>query len=63
MWRKLDLKIEEGGDATIPDASAIVKNSEIHPVQQHHGSLYVDNDVRKRLRLELTRTEAATRIR
>ena len=58
MWRKLELVIEEGGDATVPDSSAIVKNSEIHPVQQHHGSLYVDNDVRKRLRLELTRSAA-----
>jgi hypothetical protein len=29
--------------------------AEVHPVRQHHGALYTDNDVRKRLKLELTR--------
>jgi hypothetical protein len=31
----------------------VLAGSEIHPVQQHHGSLYVDSDVKMRLRLEL----------
>jgi pSer/pThr/pTyr-binding forkhead associated (FHA) protein len=52
-WDKVDLVNELSGDNTIPDASTILAGSEIHPVQQYHGSLFVDNDVRMRLRLEL----------
>ncbi|MEW5718713.1 MAG: FHA domain-containing protein [Chloroflexota bacterium] len=54
-WEKVDFAIEPGGDTTVPETSAVVEGSEIHPVQQYHGSLYVDNDVRMRLKLELTR--------
>ena len=42
------------GDSEIPESSAILDGSEFHPVQQFHGSLYVDNDVKMRLKLELT---------
>ncbi len=35
--------------------SAYLPGSEIHPVHQHHGSLFVDNDVKMRLKLELMR--------
>ena len=49
-----DLKpVRESGDDTVPESSAILEGSEIHPVQQHHGALYVDNDVKMRLKLEL----------
>jgi len=51
----VDFDVEEGGDATVPEQSAIAEGSEIHPVQQAHGSLYVDRDVKKRLKVELTR--------
>jgi hypothetical protein len=44
--------VEESGDATVPEQSAIVEGSEIHPVQQAHGTLYVDRDVKKRLKTE-----------
>lgn len=54
-WVNAEFITAEGGDDTIPDASTVVENSEIHPVEQHHGSLYVDNDVKMRLKLELTR--------
>jgi hypothetical protein len=54
-WVDAEFITAEGGDDTIPDASTVVENSEIHPVEQHHGSLYVDNDVKMRLKLELTR--------
>jgi len=37
------------------EQSAYLPGSDIHPVQQHHGTLFVDNDVRMRLKLELTR--------
>lgn len=52
---KADLVVSENGDGTIPVTSAVLKGAEIHPVRQHHGSLYVDKDVRMRLKLELTR--------
>jgi hypothetical protein len=51
----VDFDVKEGRDATVPEQSAIVEGSEIHPVQQGHGTLYVDRDVKKRLRVELTR--------
>jgi pimeloyl-ACP methyl ester carboxylesterase len=41
------------GDGTVLQDSAILAGSEIHPVQQAHGALYTDNDVKMRLRLEL----------
>lgn len=43
------------GDSTIPQSSAALDETEIHPVQQYHGSLFVDQDVKMRLKLELTR--------
>lgn len=51
-WTQLK-PIKESGDDTVPESSAILDRSEIHPVQQHHGALYVDNDVKMRLKLEL----------
>ena len=54
-WDNVDLALEPGGDNTIPERSAVLEGSEIHPVQQYHGALYVDNDVKMRLKLELTR--------
>jgi pSer/pThr/pTyr-binding forkhead associated (FHA) protein len=44
-----------GGDDTVPETNAVVPGSDIHPVEQHHGSLFTDNDVKMRLKLELTR--------
>jgi len=55
-WQKLDLTAEPSGDSSIPEVSAVLEGSEIHPVQQYHGALYVDNDVKMRLKLELTKT-------
>jgi pSer/pThr/pTyr-binding forkhead associated (FHA) protein len=54
-WEKVDLDAELGGDNTVPERSAVLAGTEIHPVQQYHGALYVDNDVKMRLKLELTR--------
>jgi hypothetical protein len=55
QWQQVTFDHQDAGDTDVPSASAVLAGSEIHPVQQHHGSLYVDNDVRMRLRLELTR--------
>jgi pSer/pThr/pTyr-binding forkhead associated (FHA) protein len=43
------------GDGSVLEQSAFLTGSEIHPVHQHHGSLFIDNDVKMRLKLELTR--------
>jgi pSer/pThr/pTyr-binding forkhead associated (FHA) protein len=56
MWQKADLTTEERGDETIPETSAVLDGSEIHPVRQTHGSLYIDGDVKMRLKIELTRS-------
>ncbi|MBV8235536.1 MAG: hypothetical protein JO075_07520, partial [Acidimicrobiia bacterium] len=52
-WEAARLDLADDGDDTIPQDSAIVEGADIHPVQQHHGVLYTDADVRMRLRLEL----------
>ncbi|HRW07046.1 MAG TPA: hypothetical protein P5121_18210, partial [Caldilineaceae bacterium] len=54
-WEQVEFDYHDEGDVHIPAASAVIKSAEIHPVLQQHGSLYVDNDVRMRLKLELTR--------
>jgi pSer/pThr/pTyr-binding forkhead associated (FHA) protein len=54
-WKQLDVAIESRGDEAIPEMSAVLDGADIHPVRQHHGSLYTDNDVKMRLMLELTR--------
>jgi len=46
---------ENIGDGSVLEQSAFLQGSEIHPVRQHHGALFVDNDVKMRLKLELTR--------
>jgi pSer/pThr/pTyr-binding forkhead associated (FHA) protein len=54
-WHEVNFVTETSGDLTVPEQSAILAGSEIHPVQQGHGSLYIDNDVKMRLKFELTR--------
>ena len=54
-WTHISYNAELSGDSSVPEKSAVLPNSEIHPVQQYHGSLFVDNDVKMRLKLELTR--------
>jgi pSer/pThr/pTyr-binding forkhead associated (FHA) protein len=57
MGRLSNIVYKQGqsGDSSVPERSAVLPGSEIHPVQQYHGSLFVDNDVKMRLKLELTR--------
>jgi pimeloyl-ACP methyl ester carboxylesterase len=52
-WQSANLTVNERGDNRIPEFSGVLPNSEIHPVQQHHGALWIDNDVKMRLKLEL----------
>lgn len=51
----ISYKSEPNGDSTILERSAVLDGTEIHPVKQYHGSLFVDNDVKMRLKLELSR--------
>jgi pSer/pThr/pTyr-binding forkhead associated (FHA) protein len=53
-WKDMTYQLEPIGDSTVPEKSAVLEGTEIHPVQQYHGSLFVDNDVKMRLKLELT---------
>jgi pimeloyl-ACP methyl ester carboxylesterase len=46
---------EPRGDSSVLETSAMLESSEIHPAQQYHGSLFVDNDVKMRLKVELAR--------
>jgi pSer/pThr/pTyr-binding forkhead associated (FHA) protein/pimeloyl-ACP methyl ester carboxylesterase len=56
QWKKVEFVEDSAGDQSVPSGSAVLKESEIHPVLQEHGSLYVDDDVRMRLKVELTRS-------
>ena len=53
QWHDLRFTEDSEGDATIPVSSAILEGADFHPVQQSHGALFVDNDVKFRLKLEL----------
>ena len=55
-WQKVEFVEDTAGDLSVPSGSAVLKDSEIHPVFQEHGSLYVDDDVKMRLKVELTRS-------
>jgi pimeloyl-ACP methyl ester carboxylesterase len=55
-WQKVSFVEKNAGDLSVPAGSAVLKDSEIHPVYQEHGALYVDNDVKMRLKVELTRS-------
>jgi pSer/pThr/pTyr-binding forkhead associated (FHA) protein len=54
-WRKVFYDFELCGDSSIPESSAVLEGTEIHPVKQYHGTLYIDNDVKMRLKMELLR--------
>jgi pSer/pThr/pTyr-binding forkhead associated (FHA) protein len=57
-WQKVDFGVAATGDDSVPEVSAILPGSEIHPVRQNHGALYVDNDVKMRLKVELMHDES-----
>jgi len=58
VWSRITYSTEPRGDNGVLEKSAVLPGTEIHPVQQHHGSLFVDNDVKMRLKLELARPGA-----
>jgi hypothetical protein len=54
-WPKFVFAREASGDTVVPETSAVLDSAEIHPVKQNHGTLFVDNDVKMRLKIELAR--------
>lgn len=57
IFHKASINVEPGGDSSVPESSAVLPRTEIHPVRQYHGTLFNDNDVKMRLKLELTRRD------
>ncbi|MCC6500150.1 MAG: FHA domain-containing protein [Anaerolineales bacterium] len=53
VFKKALIDVQPSGDSSVPEASAILPGTEIHPVHQYHGTLFNDNDVKMRLKLEL----------
>ena len=53
-WNEVSFVEETAGDVSVPSGSAVLKDSEIHPVMQEHGFLFVDDGVKMRLKVELT---------
>lgn len=56
-WSRVELVTGSDGDGSVPVASAVLEGTEIHPVRQEHGALFVDGDVKMRLKLDLTSRE------
>ena len=54
MCTRIRTIFETGGDGTVPESMALLKGVDIHPIQQYHGTLHIDQDVKKRLKVELT---------
>jgi pSer/pThr/pTyr-binding forkhead associated (FHA) protein len=58
-WEMLRYEITPTGDETVPEESAILEGSDLHPVRQRHGALFTDPDVQRRLRYELVERRVA----
>lgn len=52
-FQKVSIDVGPSGDSSVPESSAVLPRTEIHPVQQYHGTLFNDKDVKMRLKLEL----------
>jgi pSer/pThr/pTyr-binding forkhead associated (FHA) protein len=52
-FQKVSIGVGLSGDSSVPESSAVLPRTEIHPVQQYHGTLFNDKDVKMRLKLEL----------
>jgi len=53
IFQKALIDAQPSGDSSVPESSAVLPRTEIHPVQQYHGTLFNDKDVKMRLKLEL----------
>jgi hypothetical protein len=50
LWENVRVMEDPAGDSAVPAGSAVLKGSDIHPVNQEHGSLYIDDGVKMRLK-------------
>jgi pSer/pThr/pTyr-binding forkhead associated (FHA) protein len=57
-FREVLIGVRPSGDSSVPESSAVLPRTEIHPVQQYHGTLFNDKDVKMRLKLELLQSRA-----
>lgn len=53
VFHKALIDTQLTGDSSVPETSSVLPKTEIHPVQQYHGTLFNDKDVKMRLKLEL----------
>lgn len=56
-WKKVRFMLKASGDNRVVDQYGFLQGADIHPVKQQHGSLWTDNDVKMRLRIELLKNE------
>jgi pSer/pThr/pTyr-binding forkhead associated (FHA) protein len=52
-FKKITIDAGPSGDSSVPESSAVLPRTEIHPVRQYHGTLFNDKDVKMRLKHEL----------
>ncbi len=52
-WDEVRFMVEPAGDNRVVDRYGYLEGADIHPVKQHHGSLWNDKDVKMRIKLEL----------
>ncbi len=52
LFRKEEIHTDSG-DGIVAERSAVLSAAEIHPIDQHHGALFSDPDVLRRIRYEL----------
>jgi pSer/pThr/pTyr-binding forkhead associated (FHA) protein len=56
-FQKVLIDVQPSGDSSVPENSAVLPWTEIHPVQQYHGTLFNDKDVKMRLKFELLKNK------
>lgn len=52
-WTQVESISTKDGDNSLPTQTTVLEGAEIHPIQQGHNQLYVDEDVLMRLKYEL----------
>ena len=52
-WQRARFVLKRAGDNRVVEKYAFLEGADLHPVQQYHGALWTDDDVKLRLKLEL----------
>ena len=40
VFHKALINVQPSGDSSVPESDAVLPRTEIHPVQQYHGTLF-----------------------